>query len=90
MVTTEEGFWEACPSAGAIMRYVAKPPELKGITWEFGKAIIRPGHTTALFICAVHKKGHQELWLARRRTTMQAGRCSIRPYLKRDRELITC
>ncbi len=64
VVTTEEDFWTACPSAGAIMRYVAKLPQLRGITWEFGKAIIRPGHTTALFICAVHEKGHQELWVS--------------------------
>lgn len=64
VITSEEGFWDPCPCARAIIRYVDELPELEGATTEFTKAIIRPGHITAMFICFGLPDSPLGLWVS--------------------------
>ena len=64
VVTSEERFWESCPCANVIVRYVSELPKPPGLDVEFRKAIIRASHTTALFVCPDLAQGSQELWIS--------------------------
>jgi hypothetical protein len=64
VVTSEDRFWVACPCAADILRYVAGLLESQSCRWGFGKAIIRPWHTSAMFVCVGPDDDAQELWVS--------------------------
>ena len=63
VVTSKERFIVVCPCADLISRYVAELLDDQGLTWAFGKAIIRPTRTSAMFVCVDADNDAYELWV---------------------------
>jgi len=63
VVTSKERFIAVCPCADMISRYVAELLEEQGLTWAFGKAIVRPTRTSAMFVCVDSSNDAYELWV---------------------------
>ena len=63
VVTSKERFAVVCPCADLISRYVAELLDDQGLTWAFGKAIIRPTRTSAMFVCIDAGNDAYELWV---------------------------
>ena len=63
VVTSKERFIAACPCADDISRYVAALLAGQRLTWAFGKAIIRPTRTSAMFVCVGDDNDAYELWV---------------------------
>jgi len=53
VVTSEERFLVACPCAAIISDYVTRLLAHQNLVWTFGKAIVRPRHTSAMFVFAL-------------------------------------
>ena len=64
VVTSKERFMVACPCAEIISAYVAELLDDQGLVWAFGKAIVRPAHTSALFVCVDGRDDAHELWVS--------------------------
>ncbi|HSC64921.1 MAG TPA: hypothetical protein VLD35_14870 [Caldimonas sp.] len=46
-----------------IVRYVAELLHDQQLTWAFGKAIVRPTRTSAMFVCVDAGNEAYELWI---------------------------
>ncbi len=64
VLTSEDRFWVACPCAQEISRYVSALLDPEGLSWGFGKAVVRRSHTSALFVCVGPRHEAQELWVS--------------------------
>jgi hypothetical protein len=63
LITSEDRFWDACGCAPLVMRYVVDLLGVEATRWEFGKAIVRTGHVSTMFVCT--KPGEAlELWVS--------------------------
>lgn len=63
IVTSKERFIAVCACADMISRYVKELLGEQGLTWAFGKAIIRPLRTSAMFVCLDQDNDAHELWV---------------------------
>ena len=63
VVTSKERFIAVCPCADLIARYVAELLDDQELTWAFGKAIVRPLRTSAMFVCVDAANDAYELWV---------------------------
>jgi len=63
VVASRERFWAVCPCAEAISAYVGELLADQGLTWAFGKAIVRPTRTSAMFVCVGDDNDAYELWV---------------------------
>jgi hypothetical protein len=63
VVTSKERFVAVCPCADMISRYVTELLDEQGLTWAFGKAIVRPTRTSAMFVCVDAHNDAYELWV---------------------------
>jgi hypothetical protein len=63
VVTSGERFFAVCPCADMISRYVAELLDEQGLRWAFGKAIVRPKRTSAMFVCVDRGNDAYELWV---------------------------
>ena len=63
VVTSKERFIVVCPCADSISRYVAELLDDHGLAWAFGKAIVRPMRTSAMFVCVDADNEAYELWV---------------------------
>jgi len=63
VVTSRERFIAVCPCADGISSYVAELLADQGLAWAFGKAIIRPMRTSAMFVCVDDSNDAYELWV---------------------------
>jgi len=63
VVASKERFWAVCPCAEAISAYVGELLADQGLTWAFGKAIVRPTRTSAMFVCVDDSNDAYELWV---------------------------
>ena len=63
VVTSKERFVAVCPCADDIVRYVADLLEDSALAWAFGKAIVRPTRTSAMFVCVDDCDEAYELWV---------------------------
>ena len=64
VVTSEERFLVACPCAAIISDYVTRLLAHQNLVWTFGKAIVRPRHTSAMFVCVDPTDNAHELWVS--------------------------
>ena len=64
VVTSEERFLVVCPCAAIISSYVSELLDHRNLVWTFGKAIVRPTHTSALFVCVDPTDDVHELWVS--------------------------
>jgi hypothetical protein len=65
VITSENRFWDACRCAPFVMAYVTDLLGREATRWEFGKAIVRSGHVSTLFVCAtVPGEDALELWVS--------------------------
>jgi hypothetical protein len=65
VITSEQRFWDACPCAGVVARYVSELlPE--GISHRFGRAVVRSAHVSTMFVCIRVGAEPQELWISAR------------------------
>jgi hypothetical protein len=64
VVTSKERFMVACPCAEIISAYVADLLDDQDLVWAFGKAIVRPAHTSALFVCVDPRDEAHEFWVS--------------------------
>ena len=63
VVTSRERFMAVCPCAHAISSYVEDLLADQGLTWAFGKAIVRTTRTSAMFVCVDNSNDAYELWV---------------------------
>ena len=64
VVTSKDRFVVACPCADVISAYVSELLADQELTWAFGKAIVRPRHTSAMFVCVGQSNDAHELWVS--------------------------
>jgi hypothetical protein len=64
VVTSEERFLVVCPCAAIISDYVSELLDHENFVWTFGKAIVRPTHTSAMFVCVYPSDDAHELWVS--------------------------
>lgn len=53
-----------CPCAALISSYVSELLDHQTLVWTFGKAIVRPTHTSAMFVCVDPTGDAHELWVS--------------------------
>ena len=63
LITSEDRFWDACRCAPLVMGYVVDLLGVEATRWEFGKAIVRNGHVSTLFVCTTPGEA-LELWVS--------------------------
>ena len=63
VVTSKERFIAVCSCADAISSYVTELLADQELTWAFGKAIVRPTRTSAMFVCVGDDNDAYELWV---------------------------
>ena len=63
VVTSAERFLVVCPCAELITSYVAELLNEQNLAWAFGKAIVRPTRTSAMFVCVDPTDDAHELWV---------------------------
>ncbi|HEX4234776.1 MAG TPA: hypothetical protein VH041_10745 [Caldimonas sp.] len=67
VITSESRFWDACRCAPLVIGYVTDLLGVEATRWEFGKAIVRNGHVSTLFVSnAVPGEDALELWVSAR------------------------
>ena len=64
VITSEDRFWDACRCAPLVMGYVTDLLGVEATRWEFGKAIVRSGHVSTLFVCTSVWGESLELWVS--------------------------
>ena len=64
VVTSRERFAVTCPCATLVTSYVAELLQGHDLVWTFGKAIVRPMHTSAMFVCVDRSRAAHELWVS--------------------------
>ena len=64
MITSEDRFWDACRCAPVIMSYVTDLLGLEATRWQFGKAFVRSGHVSTMFVCPGRRGDALELWVS--------------------------
>ena len=64
VVTSKERFLVVCPCAAIILDYVTRLLDQQNLLWTFGKAIVRPRHTSAMFVCVDPTDNAHELWVS--------------------------
>ncbi len=64
VVTSEERILAVCPCAALISRYVSELLDSQNLVWAFGKAIVRPMRTSAMFVCVAPSDEAHELWVS--------------------------
>lgn len=64
VIASEERFQFACPCAALITGYVSDLLDNQELKWAFGKAIVRPAHTSAMFVCVDASDDAHELWVS--------------------------
>ena len=64
VITSEERFWDACRCAPLVMTYVTDLLGIEASRWEFGKAIVRRGHVSTMFLRAGPQGDSRELWVS--------------------------
>jgi hypothetical protein len=64
VVTSEERFLVVCPCAAIISDDVIQLLAQKNLAWTFGKAIVRPRHTSAMFVCVDPTDNAHGLWVS--------------------------
>ena len=53
-----------CPCAALISSYVSELLDHQNLVRTFGKAIVRPRHTSAMFVCVDPTGDAHELWVS--------------------------
>lgn len=67
VITSESRFWDACRCAPLVVGYVTDLLGLEATRWEFGKAIVRDGHVSTLFVStSTPGEDALELWVSAR------------------------
>lgn len=64
VITYEGRYWDACPCAPAVMSYVSDLLGIEATRWDFGRAIIRSGHVSTMFVCTTSGDEALELWIS--------------------------
>lgn len=64
VITSEDRFWDACRCAPTVMSYVTDLLGVEATRWEFGKAIVRAGHVSTMFVCPGAQGDGIELWVS--------------------------
>jgi hypothetical protein len=64
VITSEERFWDACPCAPLVVGYVTDLLGVEATRWQFGKAIVRNGHVSTLFVGPPGSGETLELWVS--------------------------
>ena len=64
VVPSKERFLVVCPCATIISDYVSALLAHQNLAWTFGKAIVRPMHTSAMFVCVDPTDNAHELWVS--------------------------
>jgi hypothetical protein len=64
LITSENRFWDACGCAPVVMRYVGDLLGADVANWQFGKAIVRTGHTSIMFVRPGAPGDGHELWVS--------------------------
>ena len=63
VITSEDRFWDACRCAPLVVRYVTDLLGVEATKWDFGKAIVRNGHISTMFVCSTSPGEAVELWV---------------------------
>jgi hypothetical protein len=65
VIASEQRFWDACPCAPLVVAYLGDLLGADAARWEFGKAIVRSRHVSAMYLYPV-APGEEilELWVS--------------------------
>lgn len=64
VIHSEGRYWDACSCAPTVIAYVSDLLGTQASSWQFGKAIVRSGHVSTLFVCAPRGQDPLELWVS--------------------------
>jgi len=64
VITSEDRFWDACSCAPLVVGYVTDLLGVEATQWQFGKAIVRSGHVSTLFVGPPGSGEAFELWVS--------------------------